>query len=366
MTRSRRIALIALAAVAVLALGVVLAWSSLVVAAVKWEASRRGFELQADSADGGFDKVELRGVRVTLRGTRVTATAASAKVYLSLFSAKRVDVEGAIVALDDADLGALLAHDGGGDVTWYLRKGEIRAGVTRFVGVDVDLAAAGGRASAAELSAAGRSIRGLSATWTRAGATTTFDVPGTARGTLRRTGGDTRADVEIVPAPLAKLSPDFPPAARLSGTVGVTVDAKGGLSGEATLVLDAWTPPVAREAASFVGARTQLQTKLASRDGGPIELRELKVQNGSLALAGTGTLSRQGALRASLDGSVPCSRVAGQAAKAALGDLLGGIAGAAAGAAISGSIGVHLDVSADARQPAASRVTPSVRVACGF
>ncbi len=364
MTRGRRIALGALGAALVVVLALVVAWPHVLTGAVKWEASRRGVELTVSSAEGGFGHVELRDVRATLRSARVVVTAPSARVFLSWLSPRRVDVTGAVVALDEADLSALLAYEGGDGLTWYVRSGEVRLGATRLAPIDADVTPSGGRVVAGAVQTAAGSLGKTTLSWTRAGDTSSFVVEGLAQGTTRREGAGTRLDVTLVPLALARVSPGLPPAARLSGTVGLLLGRAGGITGETSLVLDAFTPSVAREAAPFVGSRTQLSSKLLSQGGGPIELRELKVQNGSLALAGAGTVSRQGDVRAALDGAVPCARVAGQAAKAAFGDLIGGIAGVAAGNLVSGTIGLHLDVSASLRQPSASRIVPSVRVGC--
>lgn len=368
--RARRLSIGVAIALAIVAVIVIASSQWLLVAIVRFEASRRGVELAFGDASVSGTTVTLTGVRATMANVRgAHATARTVKVHVSGLSASRVDVDAGVLTLAELDVDGLVAHRrklGTGEMRVYVRNSELSWGAIAARGIDVDHdPAAGGRASVAEWSLGAQRIAHSTASWVTSGETTRVTVPGKLDVDLTLPQrGDGRLAARVLPQPLAAFSPSFPPAAQVSGTLAMALpDGSAPSTGDVTLRVDGYTPPAAREAAGLLGARTDVSAKIATTTGGPIALQGVKLTNGSVHLAGGGQLSRQGALRLALDGGVPCSAVAGNVAG---GGVIGGLIGKALKAAISGTIAIHLDVSADAKNPAGASVVPTIRASCGL
>ena len=368
--RTKKIAAAIGATILVVSVVVFAASGWLLTTIVRLEASRRGVELSFGDASVSGMTVTLTDVRASLgavKGARMTAT--SVKVFVSGLSVRRVDVEGGALALSELDAAGFLAHrreHAGGGVKLHVRNAEATWGAVAARGVDVDHDdQTGGKARIRDVTVSGRSLGTVEPSWVISGETTRVLVPGRIEVDVTSPARGPGTVVARLPAQsLTPISPSLPALARVSGALSLSLpEGNAATTGDLTLRVDGYTPSVAREAASLVGARTDVSLKLSTAKGGPVELRDVKLINGSVSLGGAGTLSPEGKLQLALDGGVPCGAVAGGMVG---GGVIGSIVGKALKAAITGTISIHLAVSADAKNPAAASATPTIHASCGL
>ncbi len=370
MSRARRAAILAAAAALAVALLAFVTYDAWLTALVRAAAARRGVELSFSSAQVSGTKVRLVGITAALAGVRgVGIRADEATVFVSGLSISRVDVQRPVITVSELDLDGLraAARRGGGDgARLYARDATATWGAATARGVDVDHdPVAGGKLTAREVTLPGAPATGAELSWTVSGDETTVRVPGRLEARLRLPErGAGSAAFTFPEQSIAAWTGGRHPQARASGALTLSVPEGAGVTtGELTARVDGVRPSVGREAAGLVGAQTDVSATISAPAGAPASLTSLKLTNGALALVGRGEVSRAGHLRAALDGAVPCSTAASSAAG---GGLIGGLVGRAVGAALGGNIAVHLAVDADATNPGAASVTPTVRVGCGL
>jgi hypothetical protein len=99
-----------------------------------------------------------------------------------------------------------------------------------------------------------------------------------------------------------------------------------------------------------------------------VHLDNLVVATGSVKLQGAGTVTTttHSVLQAKVDGSSPCTALAGSVASNTVGGLVGGLIGDLARTAVTGSVAIDVVVEADSANLAAAKVVPSVGVGCGL
>lgn len=362
------------ASVAVVVVLVVAGWATRdwwLTAIVRAAAARRGVELSFATARVSGATVHLDDATLSLRGVRgLSARAGRVSVSVSGLSVSRVDVLGVAVTVSELDVDGLraAARRAGGDGAprIYVRDASATWGGAAARGVDIDHdPSTGGKLRAREVSLAGHTATAGELAWTTSGDDTSVNAPGRFEARLRRPArGAGTLTVAFPQQSIAALTAGRHPQARASGALSLALpEGDAATTGELTARVEGVAPQVGREAAGLVGTRTDVAATLTSHPGGPVQLASVKLTNGAVALAGRGELSRAGRLTMALDGAVPCSTAA---ASAAGGGLFGGIVGRAVGAALGGNVTIHLAISADATNPGAATVTPTVRAACGL
>jgi hypothetical protein len=187
-----------------------------------------------------------------------------------------------------------------------------------------------------------------------------------------------RVDVTLHPVKLETLGASmglaFPAQdAVASGHAGFVLGTRGGgeaITGDASLLLDGWTPPHPKELNAIVsGRKTTVAAKLAvAADKSRITISDMSVRAGRLALAGGGSVDRaadHAAAKLTLAGAIPCADLVQSAAREDLGGF-GQLLGDAAKGMLKGSTTIEVTVEADSRNLRAAKVDPRVGVGCGL
>ncbi|WP_437683805.1 hypothetical protein [Sorangium sp. So ce131] len=419
--RRRRRAAIAALVVAILAAAVaavVLLAPPAIRREIIAEARARGVALDPGAVDLGLGAIRLRGARFSLLGVRgLSGTIARATIELRGLSPARIAAEDVAITAAGVDalegLPAWAAQHGARAAELPLAASRVRVGYRDHEGAPevfalADTAVRRGAAGAGQRAAgpqpgapppetgvlrqarvlvAGEEVARTDVAWSL----------GAASLSLGFGGGDVpsapvRAELRPLPSPSAKLELAPAPLPAIATFLGLDVGASpvivagtvdlrlaGGadraalsaapLDGAVALTLKGFTFPHPKELDGLLfGDTTTFKADVhLPADRQRVALSRVEVAAGALKLGGAGEIQRAGAdasIGMDLSGSVPCSLLAGSAAKAHLTGVVGVLAGDLARRALAGSVSVQVRVDARASRLTAARVTPRAILHC--
>jgi len=405
-TRRRRVLLIALGCVVVLAAAVAITLPRYARSYIEREARRRGIELQFQSLELGLRRVRLRGVRFSLAGVRgMSGTMETVSVDIAGLTPQRVEGEGLTLELEGTSFvpgvigwaralpsGAALPTSASvAEVRWQTSEGIAHvSGGTLAVGPEPSGGEAGsllgGRVRLGDSDLGAVDVAFV------VGADPSGATPslGIGLGSAKVASAPVRIEVRgaVAGAPV-RITVDPLPAAAIAGTAGVVLpstravigaavelplpdlERPAPIAGTVALTIDGWVPPHPKELDGIVfGDRTAVDGAFRiADDRRTVDVDDLHVVAGALKLAGTAAARRpsgdaHGHLQADLSGTIACTLLANSAASARLGKTLGDLAGALARRTLTGSVAVRVRLDADTSALGEARIEPSAIVRC--
>ncbi|AUX43894.1 hypothetical protein SOCE26_053500 [Sorangium cellulosum] len=382
------------------------------------EARARGVALDPGAVDLSLGAIRLRGARFSLLGVRgLSGTIARATIELRGLSPARIAAEDVAITVAGVDalegLPAWAAQHGARAAELPLAASRVRLGYRDREGAPEVFALAdatfqrgaggpGQRAAGPQPGArppeagvlrqarvliAGKEVARTDVGWSLGAASLSLgfggaDVPSAPLRAELRPLPSPSATLELAPAPLPAIAALLGVDAGASPViVSGTVDLRlaGGadraalsaapLDGAIALTLKGFTFPHPKELDGLLfGDTTTLKADAhIPADRQRVALSRVEVAAGALKLGGAGEIQRAGAdasIGMDLSGSVPCSLLAGSAAKAHLTGVVGLLAGDLARRALAGSVSVQVRVDARASRLTAARVTPRAIPRC--